>query len=123
MNGSNGGGATFTIWHFSSTAGMSKHSLVIGIVWYTAEEWRRVRDASADPEVWESSYEEWLPVAQKAERDVAADGHRVCRVHVTSRELIDWCAAEHVPLDATARSHFVRIRLELAGESETLDEL
>lgn len=97
-----------------------KEPTVFGIVYYTPDEWRRVRDASTDLERWEDTYEEWLEAAEKQERMLAGMGHRVYRVDVTARELMDWCAKEQRPLDASARAAFAVNRVRLAGESGSL---
>jgi len=62
----------------------------IGLAWYTPEQWRRMRDTADDVDDLEATYEEWLAQAERAEKEIAADGHQVERVMLDVDELMAW---------------------------------
>jgi len=77
-----------------------------GVAWYDREEWRRIREVAADPQVFEESYDEWVVMAEKAVRELEATGMIIERVPVGATELIAWCSEHDRPVDGSARAEF-----------------
>jgi hypothetical protein len=74
--------------------------------WYEPGDWRVLRDAAADPDELEASYDDWLRLSSSSCAALAADGIDVERVTVHADELIRWCREHELPNDAQARARF-----------------
>ena len=79
----------------------------VGMAWYTPWEWDTLRRVAADPEKLEATHAEWLRIAKKAWRDLAAQGVDCQRVIVSVDELVAWCREHGRPVDGPARAAFV----------------
>ncbi len=90
--------------------------LVTGIAWYRQDQWSQLRDASADPDVLEKTYEEWLSVTHRAIVDFASEGIRTKRVALDVGELVEWCRSNKRPLDSSARAEFTTRKLKRKRE-------
>lgn len=90
-----------------------------GAAWYRRDQWERLRQAAADPEVLEETWEEWLAVAERGMRMAAKAGGHIEQVDVDVRKLIAWCIQENRPLDGPARAEFVA---HLMRERDQLDQ-
>lgn len=79
----------------------------IGIVWYTEEEWRKMKAISSDSEIFEDSFKEWEEMAIKTIVDMKANGIVGTKVFIKSDEFIVWCKIHSLPKDAASRSKYV----------------
>lgn len=79
----------------------------IGIAWYEEEEWKKMKAASADSEIFEDSFKEWEEMATKTLVEIKANGIAVTKVFIKTDEFIDWCKIHSLPLDAASRSKYV----------------
>ena len=79
----------------------------IGIVWYTVEEWGKMKDISSDSERLEDSFTEWESMAQKILNDMKAAGIVGTKVFVKAEEFFVWCKIHSLPADAASRSRYV----------------
>jgi hypothetical protein len=84
---------------------------VIAIVWYRPEQWQRVRDIATDGEELESSFTEWLHVAEEKLKQLQSSGLRVEKVDVDSEKLILWCNERGLENNGKARSRYAAERL------------
>ena len=50
------------------------HPMKIGVTWYTGEQWRLVKAASADADKFEETYEDWVAMAEEATKNMLATG-------------------------------------------------
>ena len=89
------------------------------VVWYTEQEWARVKAAAQDPEVFENTYAEWMAMATDALADIRKAGVVPVKVNLVADELFAWCLAHGRPVNASARSEFV---LECAQRGAQSDE-
>ena len=80
-----------------------------GVAWYRREQWDLLRSVSADVEILEETYDEWLEFAEEAIDHARKSGVILEKVDVDVDvyELINWCAKEKRPVDVDARSWFV----------------
>ena len=100
---------------------MPRRKQIVGVAWYRARDWNRLRQICADPEALEESHGEWLRTANRILREVEKrDGVRMRKVIVDLDELVEFCHREGIALDAKARSRFVAEKLEVeeAGASD-----
>lgn len=86
--------------------------MVTGIAWYRRDQWSQLRDAAADPDVLENTYEEWLGVTQKTIVDFASEGIRTERVTLDVEELVEWCRSNKRNVDSSARAEFTTRQLK-----------
>jgi hypothetical protein len=79
----------------------------VGVGWYTAEEWVKVKNSAADPERFEDTYTEWVEMAEKALLDLRAVGINARKYPVIASELLAWCVAHGKVNDAAARAEYI----------------
>lgn len=79
----------------------------VAVGWYTPEEWARVKAASADPELFENTFQEWESMATDALREFRSGGLTPVKVLISADELEAWCLAHGKPVRADARAEFV----------------
>ncbi|MAS93799.1 MAG: hypothetical protein CMO55_11460 [Verrucomicrobiales bacterium] len=79
---------------------------VFALAWYTEEEYSKFQHLSADPEVWDESYESWKTNAESTIRELEAHGATVAKIDISFTEIQQWCAMAGKPNDSSARSEF-----------------
>lgn len=87
----------------------------VAVAWYTREQWVAVRAIAIDPENLESTYEDWVAMAEQALQKLVQTGMRLQKVAISSGSLLEWCQREGRPVDAEARATFAA---ELLHQSE-----
>lgn len=78
-----------------------------GVVWYTKEEWQRMKEISLDTEILENSFKEWKQMANKSLIEIKASGIIAEKVFIKVDEFILWCKIHSLPYDAKSRSNYV----------------
>jgi hypothetical protein len=86
---------------------VSEVGTVIGVAWYRAEQWDRLREISVDRDKLEETYEEWLASAEEALRQIRRSGKYAEKVAVDVGELLAWCRARNLDVDGKARAQYV----------------
>lgn len=81
--------------------------VVLGVSWYTEEEWAKVRAAATDPEKFEASYQEWLAMVESTISEMRTPGVTVEKCYIESAAFLAWCLAHGRPNDAAARAAYV----------------
>ena len=84
-----------------------RNSVLVGVGWYTEDEWAKVRSSAADPERFEETYAEWLQMAERALADLLASDTYAEKSYVKASELLAWCLAHNRRNDGAARAQFV----------------
>lgn len=79
----------------------------VGVAWYTEQEWATVRAAAVDPQRFESTYAQWLAMAEQAFSGMLARGVTADKCYITSDALLAWCLVYNRPNDAASRAAFV----------------
>ena len=82
----------------------------VGVVWYTEQEWAKVKALAADPEVFEESYAEWVLMAEKAMSQLRVVGVNVQKSNVNADQLMAWCLAHGKPNNGASRAEYVAQR-------------
>ena len=85
---------------------------VVGVAWYTPEQWDRLREISSDADNLEDTYEEWKSSAENALITLSASGAIARKVAVDVEELLRWCNSKNRPVDGAARSEFAWEKLK-----------
>jgi hypothetical protein len=81
-------------------------TMVVGVAWYAAAEWDRLKEICVDAQKLEDTHAEWLRDAERAVREFEQNGLFVRRVPVAVDALIAWCQSHNCPIDASARAKF-----------------
>ena len=89
---------------------------VLGVTWYSAESWSRIKAAAADRERFEATYAEWQAMADEALTDIKKTGVNPIKVSITYEELLPWCVVHKKPNNAASRAEFVSERLRKDSE-------
>ena len=94
-------------------------SSVVGVTWYTEENWERVKATATDPERFEATYAEWNSMAVEALADIKRAGVNAVKFFVIHDELLSWCRLHSKPNDAASRAEFVseKLRLQHAADA------
>jgi hypothetical protein len=79
----------------------------VGIVWYTEEEWSKMKAISSDSEIFDDSFKEWEEMAIKTLTDMKATGIVGTKVLIKADEFIVWCKIHSLQSDASSRSKYV----------------
>jgi hypothetical protein len=82
------------------------NKMALGFAWFRAEDWDELRRASVDSQHMEERYEDWERMAASKLEELRQRGVRVEKILVDLQELLQWCQAHNVHLDAAARSRF-----------------
>jgi hypothetical protein len=91
----------------------------VGLGWYTEEEWAKVRAAAVDPERFESTYVEWLRIAEATLYRFRAVGVDAEKCFINAAELLAWCFMSSRPNDSEARAKFVAEKTRRSAEGRT----
>ena len=81
---------------------------VIGLAWYTAEEWEALRRVSADRGDMDDSYAEWLAGAEEYLRALRESGLNVVPVPIQVSELVAWCKKNKRRIDIVLQIKILR---------------
>lgn len=88
---------------------------VVGVAWYRADQWQRLRSLAADAHVLHDTYAEWEAAAVERLAELRALGMLVQPVPVDIDELAQWCRERHQAMDGKARSQFVAEKVQERG--------
>ena len=91
---------------------MNASNMIIGIAWYSPEQYGLLRALATDADSMANTYEEWLAGVTKTMDDLRQRGIVTRRVDVEIRELAAWCQQRGRPLDGEARSTYVAENLK-----------
>ncbi|NOT49550.1 MAG: hypothetical protein HOP17_17640 [Acidobacteria bacterium] len=82
-------------------------TIVVGIGWYSREQYDTLLEISDDVDELEPTYEEWAAAAEKAFQNSVTAGISMERVPVDVEKLLSWCSERGLPVDGKARSQYV----------------
>ena len=82
--------------------------MIIGVGWYSPDEWSKLKLVAEDSESLDSNYEEWLAGAEKTLQELRRQpGIRPVKVSVDVQQLQQWCRDHGKRLDGKARAQFI----------------
>ena len=96
----------------------SARSTIVGVTWYTEENWSKVKAAATDPERFEETYAELSAMAIEAVADLKKTGVNTVKFFVVPNELLPWCLAHNKPNNAASRAEFVSEKLRSQSETD-----
>src|SRR5689334_8179498 len=83
--------------------------MVVGIGWYDAAQWAKLKEVAADPDRLDESHEAWQRTAERTAQQLAAQGLAVRRVPIDVDALVQWCRAHHKAIDGKARAEYTSL--------------
>ena len=89
---------------------------VVGVTWYTADNWARVKAAATDPDRFEATYADWHAMAVDALAGIRATGINATPFNVVADRLLAWCLMHNKPNHAASRAEFVSEMLRTQSE-------
>ena len=84
-----------------------RKTLIIGVTWYRAEQWDRLREISADKETFATTYEASLVDWEKKIQQLEAQGMRPMKVEVDMEALLIWCTTQGLAITPETRTQFM----------------
>src|SRR5260370_34948649 len=85
--------------------------IVTGVAWYRPEQWERLREGSEAVENLEETYQAWLQTAERILRDGIPANVHVEKVDIDVEEVLAWCNAQGLAMNAEGRSRYVSEQL------------
>jgi len=84
----------------------NQNQMIFGVAWFKPEQWQALRNASVDRKKMEETHSEWLLNANRALKELRAQGMTVEPVEIDVKELVAWCQEQGLPLNSSARSRY-----------------
>lgn len=83
------------------------HSIrVVGMVWYSAQDFDEIKAMMKDGHKLHRTYAEWQQAAEQGERTLGGQGNLVVRAHLVPDAFCEYCRVHGLDLDAHGRNHF-----------------
>ena len=83
---------------------------IVGVTWYTEQEWAGVKATATDPKRFEATFPEWVTMAEEALAKMRRAGISPVKILVTANDLLAWCLLHKKENNAGARAQFVSER-------------
>jgi hypothetical protein len=91
--------------------------LIVGVAWYTPEQWERLKLLADDSEALNDTHKDWLKNATGHVRWLKQQGFQVVKVPIDADEWVAWCQKNGKALDGAARSEFTSQKVSERSES------
>ena len=88
-------------------------STVIGVAWYTRENWTRIKATAHDPELFEPTYADWVAMADAGLDEIRKCGVKAEKCHLDADVFFAWCLMGNRRNAADSRAEFVVERMRL----------
>ena len=96
--------------------------LVLGVTWYTPEEFFKMKRTAIDGDNFEDTYEEWRQVAEKTMNDLKRQGINPRKVYVKTEEFRWWCEKNNLDTNGPSRTRYVAENLKSENNSKITSE-
>jgi hypothetical protein len=77
---------------------------ILGMAWYTEQEWGRLREFAHDREVLDESYGDWLRNAEETLADLRSKGVVIEKVPLDVAKAAQWCSKHGRPFTSSERA-------------------
>lgn len=84
----------------------AQHGLIVGVAWYTPEQWKRLKLLADDSEALDDTHKDWLKNATGHVQWLKQRGFEVVKVPIDIDEWVAWCKKHRKALNGAARSEF-----------------
>jgi hypothetical protein len=82
-------------------------TLIMGVSWYRADQWDRLREISEDKATFDTSYEASLVEWEKKIQELEAQRIRPIKVEVDVEALLTWCTTQGLHVTPETRTKFM----------------
>ncbi|MDP2923461.1 MAG: hypothetical protein Q8O30_07060 [Candidatus Omnitrophota bacterium] len=83
-----------------------KEGIVVGVGYYSRQDWERFLASASDREKLEDTYDEWLELYHKTIRDMKAAGIEPRKVSFNLDELLEYCKKKRLKNNSEVRAKF-----------------
>ncbi|MEJ2609736.1 MAG: hypothetical protein P8179_06495 [Candidatus Thiodiazotropha sp.] len=90
-------------------------TMVLGVTWYTADAWVKVKSTAVDPDRFEETFKEWEVIANKALEDLKKSGVNPRKVLIDPSQFAAWCMLCNKENSASSRAEYVQQRLQISS--------
>ncbi len=84
-----------------------KNAPLVGLGWYSRQQWEALTRVVPDRSELDDTYEEWEAQATETLQMLAAQGVQAAKIDVDVEALVEWCQSEWRQPDREARADFV----------------
>jgi hypothetical protein len=98
-----------------SAGNKAETKLVVGVGWYSPEQYARLREVAVDPKNIHVRWVAWAAKAEEMNELLRTRGLVVQRIDVDVDELMAWCASEGKPIDGASRAAFISMKCRELG--------
>lgn len=81
---------------------------LMGLAWYKAENYARLRSMFTDGDKLPLTFEEWAKGAENGVNDLRGKGYTVVKVNIDPDSFPAWCASRGMEINSRARLRFAR---------------
>jgi hypothetical protein len=78
----------------------------IGVAWYRAEDYDRLKSMYEDADQLPDTFEEWLAIAEGVRNTMIAQGFIIRKVYLDPDTFPQWCKEHGLSMDATGRTRY-----------------
>jgi hypothetical protein len=83
--------------------------MVVGIAWYDATQWAKLKEVAADPDHLDETHEAWQRIAEHTLQQLSAEGLVIRRIPINVDALVQWCRANQKVIDGNARAEYTSL--------------
>jgi hypothetical protein len=88
--------------------------MIIGVGWYSADQWTMLKLTADDPEALDATYDQWRAGAERTLQQLKMQpGIRAVKVPVDVQVLRQWCREHGSPLDGGGRANFIAEQVKI----------
>jgi hypothetical protein len=95
--------------------------VVLGVTWYSASEWARVKATAIDADLFEDSFSAWEAMATKSFVRIRKLYPNAVKVFIVADEFFAWCLQRARTNTSGARSEFVAEKLRTTPPPVTVN--
>lgn len=94
-------------------------TMIIGVGWYSPDQWSKLKLLADDSDTLDSNYEEWLAGVEKTLQELRKQpGIRPVKISVDVQDLQQWCRDHGKRLDGNARARFIAEKVRAMSSDE-----
>jgi len=90
-------------------------TMVLGVAWYTADAWEKVKSTAVDPDRFEETFKEWEVMANEALDNLRKSGVNPSKVFVDPSQFAAWRMLHNKENSASSRAEYVQQTLQISS--------
>lgn len=85
---------------------VKERALLIGVAWYTHEDWIKLKTIFEDADSLPATYTDWLAFAELSLQALEHQGIKAYKVYIIPEEFKSWCQERGLRKNALARMQY-----------------